>query len=35
MRDDTIVVCPTYDEAAKEITKIIEKVITSLGRIFM
>jgi len=35
VRDDTIVVWATNDEAAKEITTITEKVITSLGRIFM
>jgi dihydroneopterin aldolase len=35
MRNDTIVVWVTYDEAAKAITKITEKVRTSLGRIFI
>jgi hypothetical protein len=35
MRDDAIVVWVTYDDTAKAIIKIIEKVRTSLGRIFI
>ncbi len=35
MRNDTIVVWVTYGDTAKAITKIIEKVRTSLGRIFI